>query len=195
MTTIRILLCVIVLLALASVGFAQQPNVKVLEPTVTTVRMPDGRLQLVAVDDPELKAERAARLKTTLAKLSAEYKDKTFWFRPAYVPLKIVDVVVVGDQIKFVIQKTTGESFTDNRLPSDVYFTRDPRQIFSARAWAYIERSKVFVGMTKDQALASWGRPERINRTLTRGGVSEQWVYGLSTYLYFTNGKLTAAQN
>jgi len=49
--------------------------------------------------------------------------------------------------------------------------------------------------MTKDQAIASWGRPERVNRTLTRGGVSEQWVYGLSTYLYFTNGRLTAAQN
>jgi hypothetical protein len=104
-------------------------------------------------------------------------------------------------RFKFVFETASGEHISrkiDNlRDPfsGDVYFTRDPRQIFPARVWAYIKRGQVVVGMTKEQALASWGRPERVNRTLTRGGVSEQWVYGLSTYLYFTNGRLTAAQN
>jgi hypothetical protein len=192
MTTVsRVFLGVFMLLAFASFGLAQEPNLKVYERTVETIRTPSGRLEFVTGVSPEFEVV----LKTEQAELSARYKGKTLWFRPAYIPIKIVDVIVVGDKVEFVFQKTTGDSFTDERLPDEVFFAHDPRQIFPERAWAYIERSKVFVGMTKDQALASWGRPERVNKTLTRGGISEQWVYGLSTYLYFKNGRLTAAQN
>lgn len=45
----------------------------------------------------------------------------------------------------------------------------------------------------------SWGKPDSVNKTTTRYGTNEQWVYEISggrhSYLYFTNGKLTAAQN
>lgn len=58
-----------------------------------------------------------------------------------------------------------------------------------------IVEKKVIVGMTKEQAIAAWGRPKDINTTATANGTHEQWVYGLSTYLYFDNGVLTAAQN
>ena len=52
------------------------------------------------------------------------------------------------------------------------------------------------IGMTKAQALKScWGRPESVNRTITAQSVTEQWVYGYSSYLYFTNGRLTAIQD
>ena len=52
------------------------------------------------------------------------------------------------------------------------------------------------IGMTKAQALKScWGRPESVNRTITAHSVTEQWVYGYSSYLYFTNGRLTAIQD
>ena len=40
----------------------------------------------------------------------------------------------------------------------------------------------------------SWGKPDSINRTKTKYGIHEQWVYG-NSYLYFDNGVLTAAQN
>jgi hypothetical protein len=54
----------------------------------------------------------------------------------------------------------------------------------------------VRIGMTSRQVLnSSWGKPSDINRTTTAAGVTEQWVYGDSAYLYFTNGKLTAIQN
>jgi hypothetical protein len=55
----------------------------------------------------------------------------------------------------------------------------------------------VTIGMSEDDVISqsSWGRPEHINRTTTRHGVREQWVYGGRNYLYFEDGILTAIQN
>jgi hypothetical protein len=54
---------------------------------------------------------------------------------------------------------------------------------------------KVQIGMTDEQVKLSWGNPGKINRTVTVNHVSEQWVYGSSTYLYFDNGVLTSFQD
>jgi hypothetical protein len=150
-----------------------------------------------------------------IERLRVAYQGKTFWLRSErYRPLKCIDVLPNEIQIRmpgpeplrlyglnFVLETASGERVTrtiyDENQPfgSQVFFTRDPRQIFPPRVWAFIERSRVFVGMTKDQALASWGRPEHVNRTTTRLAVSEQWVYGDGTYVYFTNGRLTVIQD
>lgn len=57
-------------------------------------------------------------------------------------------------------------------------------------------RPGVRVGMTAKEVIekSSWGEPDSVNRTATSRGVSEQWVYGSGSYLYFTNGRLTAVQ-
>ena len=54
----------------------------------------------------------------------------------------------------------------------------------------------VRIGMTTSNVMneTSWGFPDKINRTSTRGMVTEQWVYK-SGYLYFRNNKLYAIQN
>lgn len=53
----------------------------------------------------------------------------------------------------------------------------------------------VLIGMYKEEVLESnWGRPGKINTTITARGTSEQWVYR-GGYLYFENGVLTAIQN
>jgi hypothetical protein len=40
-----------------------------------------------------------------------------------------------------------------------------------------------------------WGKPERINRTTTAHGDSEQWIYSFrGVYMYLDNGILTAVQ-
>lgn len=58
------------------------------------------------------------------------------------------------------------------------------------------KREGVRVGMTADEVLMSqWGRPERVNRTVTKYGVREQWVYPGFQYLYFENDKLTSIQH
>lgn len=50
------------------------------------------------------------------------------------------------------------------------------------------------LGMTRDQVYAScWGKPKRINKTVTASGIDEQLVYGAG-YLYLTDGVLTSIQ-
>lgn len=53
------------------------------------------------------------------------------------------------------------------------------------------------IGMNEKQVLnnTNWGTPKSVNRTTTRYGVREQWVYGNGNYLYFENGKLITIQN
>ena len=62
-----------------------------------------------------------------------------------------------------------------------------------------IINEKVKRGMTKEQAIYSWGRPDDINSSTGSWGTHDQWVYRrgeLSTqYLYFENGILTSWQN
>ena len=52
------------------------------------------------------------------------------------------------------------------------------------------------LGMTREEVRmkSSWGAPLKINQTITKNGVSEQWVYEGSQYLYFEDGILTAIQ-
>jgi hypothetical protein len=58
-----------------------------------------------------------------------------------------------------------------------------------------ILEGKVWIGMTKEMAIESWGKPDDINKTVTASTVNEQWVYGIGQYLYFDNGFLTTIQN
>lgn len=124
-----------------------------------------------------------------------------------YMPLTVIDVVVGWNTIspiRLVLKTKSGEEgyldFSINDFEekfSDNFFTRNPRTVYkwSANVWAYIEDGQVWVGMTKAQAQLSWGQPDSVNRTTTRRGVLEQWVYGSRSYLYFANGVLTSYQN
>lgn len=52
------------------------------------------------------------------------------------------------------------------------------------------------IGMTADQVRNStWGKPEKINRTTTAYGTSEQWVYSNNRYIYLDNGIVTTIQD
>lgn len=49
------------------------------------------------------------------------------------------------------------------------------------------------IGMTREEVLERWQKPKKINRSVGRWGVHEQWIYG-DVYLYFENGVLTSWQ-
>ena len=53
------------------------------------------------------------------------------------------------------------------------------------------------IGMTAKEVVerTNWGDPQSVNRTVTAGGIREQWVYGTGEYLYFVNGRLQAIQS
>ena len=53
------------------------------------------------------------------------------------------------------------------------------------------------LGMTAKEVRekTGWGTPKDINRTQVGKKIEEQWVYGEKSFLYFSNGKLTAIQD
>jgi hypothetical protein len=72
--------------------------------------------------------------------------------------------------------------------------------IIKAKKWPpAVERAvlagEIRLGMTKEQVTFSQGEPKWVNRTITRNGTREQWVYRGDKHLYFDNGILTAWQD
>ncbi len=56
------------------------------------------------------------------------------------------------------------------------------------------KRLPISIGMSQDQVRNNWGKPDRVSRTQSRNGVTEQWVYAGGT-LTFANGVLEVIQN
>lgn len=71
--------------------------------------------------------------------------------------------------------------------------------VFIGRPWpdhfkrAVIDR-RIMTGMTPEMVRASWGPPQRVNRTDSPYGIREQWVYGMGEYIYFEDGVVTTIQ-
>ena len=59
------------------------------------------------------------------------------------------------------------------------------------------KKPDVKIGMSKSQVInqSNWGEPKYVNRTVTKHGTHEQWVYSEYRYLYFDNGGLTVIQD
>ena len=59
-----------------------------------------------------------------------------------------------------------------------------------------IIKGEVFMGMTNEQALFSWGRPDQIDHRDGTWGSVEEWLYGVDSqgepfkYLHFRDGRL-----
>jgi hypothetical protein len=77
------------------------------------------------------------------------------------------------------------------------FFENDPRLKYKwpSKVWAAIEQQKVFVGMTREQARLSWGRPCDINKTTSGGKTREHWVFGHRRFLYFIDGLLSVIRD
>lgn len=93
-------------------------------------------------------------------------------------------------------EKSSEAKQNDNpsERPQDKYFREQQR--FNDLA----EQGKVVIGMSGIQVMGAWGSPLDINRTVTSGGVSEQWVYpGQSKYknryVYLENNIVTGFQD
>lgn len=132
-----------------------------------------------------------------------------------FSPVRVADVVpgwYDHAPARFVLETPTGERgyidvnmtgtnvgdilFDGSRF-DDYFFVQDPRVLYpwSDRVWSAIEDQSVFIGMTANQARLAWGTPTSVNRTTTRSGTREQWVYGGGNYLYFQDGILETIQN
>jgi hypothetical protein len=65
---------------------------------------------------------------------------------------------------------------------------------WSDDAIAIVACHRVVVGMSQEQLLASWGRPEQVNRTVVGSSASDQLVYSDNNYVYIENGVVTSYQ-
>ncbi len=89
-------------------------------------------------------------------------------------------------------------------LPSHGYVRPTVAQLEAAHpTWTaqevqLVSERKVWIGMTEEQAIESWGKPSNMNTTAMANYIQEQWVYRLNSYranyLYFENGILTTWQ-
>jgi len=53
---------------------------------------------------------------------------------------------------------------------------------------------KIWIGMTAAMVREAWGLPERINRTITIDGTSDEWVYGRAC-VQIERGRVRAIQD
>lgn len=64
---------------------------------------------------------------------------------------------------------------------------------YGASTYNKLKQGYYWIGMTKEMATISLGRPNDLNKTVGSWGVHEQWVYD-DLYIYFENGILTSYQ-
>ena len=75
------------------------------------------------------------------------------------------------------------------------------RQLLTEHETTLVKNKKINMGMSLCALYASWGRPDRENRTTTRYGENIQHVYNLGynyirpSYVYTTDGKVSGWQN
>lgn len=106
-----------------------------------------------------------------------------------------IDIILKYDS-GYVKLSSNIDAFSGKISYIDKHFIKgDPYKKYPGiKNWQLIKKGKVKLGMSKQEATLSWGKPKDINRTQTYNGTHEQWVYD-DGYLYFENGKLTAIQD
>lgn len=89
---------------------------------------------------------------------------------------------------------------TENSAASS-YLKREGARIdFEEKVDVAIRNQRVFVGMSANDVIRSWGKPTSVNKTVIASTVSEQWVYsrgniGDNQYVYLRNGIVDAVQS
>ena len=58
-----------------------------------------------------------------------------------------------------------------------------------------ISNKEIWIGMTEEMLIDSWGNPTEINRTVLPSLVTKQYVYPNYKFVYVENGKVTSWQD
>ncbi len=140
-------------------------------------------------------------------------KGKSFWLKTPVGDISGLSKVILirtkykkeFGYVKYVLLISDGykeheiemDEYKDLRTSiASLFSETNPGKGWGKRVLKSIKEQKVLLGMTPNQAIAGWGRPEKINKTIGEWGVHEQWVYRQNgSYLYFENGKLKTIQD
>ena len=87
----------------------------------------------------------------------------------------------------------------DNPVIIEVNEGYSPDKSSSGRILTLILQNKITMGMTNNDVVKSWGRPDDINSSTGSYGTHEQWVYrrgnSNNQYVYFENNSVTSWSN
>lgn len=106
------------------------------------------------------------------------------------------DIMPVSGEILYLeVKRSNGDVGYYPFIEKSISLSYPFPKTWSVNVIKLIHERKIKIGMNNAQAIASWGKPKSINRTVTAQGTTEQWVYDISSYLYLTNNIVTAIQN
>lgn len=103
-----------------------------------------------------------------------------------------------GRPFYLIVKKLNGDRgylAFDDRHYDRTFFNEDPIDpTWDKTVVEIVKKRWLKAGMSVQQVLLAWGKPESINKTVGSYGVQEQWVYGHGKYVYIENNKLTSFQ-
>lgn len=137
-------------------------------------------------------AEREAEERRRSADETRRYFDKV----EAEKPKPLTDEQ--REQLRQEAARDREENAERDRQRRQDYVDQHPDRPEAVKS-AILQATLAF-GMTTAEVREFWLPPKRVNRTINRHAVTEQWVFGnvssgTATYLYFTNDELTAVQD
>ena len=98
---------------------------------------------------------------------------------------------------KYFIHRSLLEIVEGSKKDAERYI-KIRKSVFLKSIKSKLIKREVWIGMTKEMTILSWGKPDHINKTITATILNEQWVYEYGSYkmnfLYFKNDKLTVIQ-
>lgn len=135
------------------------------------------------------------RTKSNESKLLENYEKVTVKNILGEEDFKNTTLSMSTDILYFEVERLNGDigyfPFVESSVSLSYPFPKSwPKDIIKM-----IHERKVGIGMSNLQALAAWGKPKSINRTVTSQGATEQWVYGSNTYIYLSNDLVKTIQN
>ena len=96
---------------------------------------------------------------------------------------------------------TSGAGKGDPNSPGSAYWKREAaKNARGVKVQNAVASREIFIGMTADEVVQSWGKPTRINSTVGSYGKHEQWIFdrgaiGRAQYVYFENGVVRSMQS
>lgn len=89
-----------------------------------------------------------------------------------------------------VYYRSIGDTYTNSDYFDETEYSR-----LYLQPDDYVAPKEPEIGMTTEEVKNStWGKPTKINKTTTKYGVHEQWVYSSGKYIYFDDGFVTSIQ-
>jgi len=98
----------------------------------------------------------------------------------AEIEMKSSDELEVKEKPAVVSQEEPVREMTRLEYLEKKYGTRIATQIYAGKIWK---------GMTSQMVLDSWGKPQKINRSITGNYTREEWIYK-NTWLFIENNTL-----